>query len=120
MNVETILKDEAVKFSRLIESLERNHNGSQEFRAELTTALYDYYENIDKLIFIYEVARQIDIKYDKHLLSCEHKSEPDKCPINIYYFKCKYFAEQEIRMVIAVYLTIKSRSKLTTHIAGKN
>jgi hypothetical protein len=97
MNAETIIKDEAANFSRLIENFEREHNGAQEFKSELTTALYDYYENLDKLIFIYEVARQIDIKYDKHLERCQHKSEPDKCPINLYYFKCKFFAEQEIR-----------------------
>ncbi|MBP6977466.1 MAG: hypothetical protein PHD61_06455 [Bacteroidales bacterium] len=97
MNAEILIKDEAVRFSRIVENLEREYNGAQEFKSELTTALFNYYENIDKLFFIYEVAKQIDIYYDKHLLRCQHKTEPEKCPINVYYFKCKFFTEQEIR-----------------------
>lgn len=97
MNAELMIKDEANKFSRTIESHEREHNGVKEFKSKLTSALYDYYENLDKLIFLYEVAKQIDAKYDKHLLRCEYKNEPEKCPINVFYFKCRFFTEQEIR-----------------------
>lgn len=97
MNAETIIRDEAIKFSRVIESYEHEYNGVKDFKSDLTTALYDYYDNIDKLIFLYEVAKQIDKSYEKHLLKCQFKDSPEKCPTNLFYIKSKYFTEQEIR-----------------------
>jgi hypothetical protein len=97
MNAETIIKDEAAKFSRTISRHRGEFNGAQEFKSDFTTALYDYYEDIDKLIFLYELVNQIDKEYDKHFEGCQHKSDPEKCDTNVYYMKCKFFAEQEIR-----------------------
>ncbi len=99
MNAEVLIRDEATKFSRHIDSFENQYDGAKEFKNKLTSELYNYYENLDKLIFLYEVARQIDAKYDKHLLKCSYKTTPDKCPHNLYFEKCKLFTEQEIRQL---------------------
>ncbi|MBK8344751.1 MAG: hypothetical protein IPL12_16565 [Bacteroidetes bacterium] len=64
MNAETIIRDEASKFSRVIEGYEHEYNGVNDFNSDLKTALYDYYDNLDKLIFLYEVAKQIDKAYE--------------------------------------------------------
>ncbi len=97
MTTEILIRDDGKKFSRKIESYEGDYSGAQKFKDDLTSALLNYYENLDKLIFLYEVAKQIDFYYDKHLVTCRYKETPEECPINVYYFKCKYFTEQEIR-----------------------
>jgi hypothetical protein len=48
-------------------------------------------------VFLYQVAKNIDKEYDKHIDRCNYKDEPEKCPINKYYLKCKFFLEQEIK-----------------------
>jgi hypothetical protein len=97
MNAEILIKDEADKFSRYLGKYESLYNGAQEFKNKLTRQLLDYYENIDMLVFLYQVDKNIDKEHDKHMEKCQHKDEPEKCPNNVYYYKCKFFVEQEIR-----------------------
>jgi len=96
MTTEEIIKDEASKFSKFIKRQEKKNDGVQEFKRELTSVLYDYYDNIDKLIFLYETNNQIERLGIKHLDEC-HDANPEKCQTNVYYIKCRYFTEQEIR-----------------------
>lgn len=97
MNVEILIQEEADKFSRYLGKFEVNYDGAQKFKNELTGHLLDYYEPLEKLIYLYQVAKNIDREYDKHFDRCQHKAESEKCSKNRYYLKCKFFVEQEIK-----------------------
>ncbi|MFZ1634368.1 MAG: hypothetical protein WAT43_10880 [Chitinophagales bacterium] len=120
MNAETIIRDEASKFSRVIEGYEHEYNGVNDFNSDLKTALYDYYDNLDKLIFLYEVAKQIDKAYEKHLLKCQHKDNPEMCSVNLFYIKCKYFTEQEIRELNPTFDFTILRPNINANLAKEN
>jgi hypothetical protein len=97
MNAETVINDQALRFSKKIKNWDQEINGIQEFKSELSSALYDYYDKLDKLIFLYQVSKQVDRLYEKHLVGCKHKLTPEQCPVNLYYLKCRFFTEQEIK-----------------------
>src|ERR1044071_8254009 len=91
LTAETIIKKAASDFYRSADE------HPKKFKNELALALYDHYDSLDKLIFLYEVAKQIDIEYEKHLEKCQHKSNPEKCSQNVNFVTLKYYVEQEIR-----------------------
>lgn len=120
MQAEFLIKSEAVNFSKVINRLNRELDGAIKFKDKLGSAIFNYYVNLDKLIFLYEVAKQIDIEYDEHLLVCEHYEIQEKCPINRYYQKCKYFAEQEIRILNPEFNYTILRPNINTNLLKKN
>lgn len=97
MDAESLIRDDAMLFSKHLRSYEHEHNGPQKFKDELCLELYNYYEELDKLIYLYEVSKQIDYYHDLHLTRCNFTGKTGECPTSIYYYKTKYFIEQEIR-----------------------
>jgi hypothetical protein len=99
MTTEQILEREADEFVRYMRDYFREHDGHEQFKQEVESKLYNFHESVDKLIFLSRLNKNVSEQYDKHLLKCEHKNDPEKCPANRFYFKAKYFIEQEIRQL---------------------
>ena len=94
MNADVLIHDDADRFSWILGGLDCN-----EFKDKLVLKLYDYYESIDKLVFLYRVLYNIETKYEKHLERCRFKEDPLKCDENKSYLKAKFFVEQEIKVL---------------------
>lgn len=97
MNAEILIQEAADKFYRGTERYSYNYNGGQKFKDELIIELGNYYEPLDRLIFLYRIAKNIDTAYNKHQEKCKHKDEPNKCQESMFHLECKFFTEQEIR-----------------------
>ncbi|HNV29504.1 MAG TPA: hypothetical protein PKJ83_10240 [Cyclobacteriaceae bacterium] len=97
MTAEQILEHEADNFCKYMRDYFREVDGHESFKSDVQSKLYNYYENVDKLIFLYRLHKNISNSYDKHLLKCKYKDEPTKCPENVFYNKALYFLEQEIK-----------------------
>ncbi len=120
MQAEFLIKSEAVNFSKDINRLKREQDGAVKYKDKLTSAILNYYENLDKLIFLYEVAKLIDVEYDEHLLVCEFSEIPEKCSLNRYYQKCKFFSEQEIRKLNPEFDYTILRPNINSNLIKKN
>lgn len=96
MNVEVLIKDEADNFSRRYRSGNVGHNEHVEFKDKLESELFNYDEALVKLIYLYQVHKNIQEYYHNHLEKCSHKNEPEKCGINLFFMKSLFFIEQEI------------------------
>jgi hypothetical protein len=92
MNAEILIQDDADRFSWILGRREPDA-----FKDKLTIKLSDYYENLDKLIFLYRVLFNIETKYENHLKDCQFKDDPFQCAENKAYLKSKFYVEQEIR-----------------------
>lgn len=97
MTAEQILEHEADEFCKYMPDYFREVGGHESFKSDVQSKLYNFNENVDKLILLYRLHKNISNSYDKHLLKCEYKDEPTKCPKNVFYSKAKYFLEQEIK-----------------------
>ena len=95
-NSETLIQDEADKFSTLLEGYATDNDGALKFKDEITGKLQNYHELPDRLIFFRQISKNIDTQFDKHLESCEYKDKPLICPVNNYYLKCKLYTEKSI------------------------
>jgi len=96
MNAEILVKDEANNFSRRYSSGNTGPNGHIEFKDKLESELYNYDEALIRLIYLYEVHKNLQNYYDRHLETCGHKDEPEKCGTNLFFMKSLFFTEQEI------------------------
>ena len=96
MNAEILIKDEANNFSRRYRSGNVGHKGHLEFKDKLESELYNYDEALIKLIYLYQVHKNLQEYYNNHLEKCGHKDEPEKCGTNLFFMKGLFFTEQEI------------------------
>src|SRR4051812_8198040 len=96
LTAEVLIKKEADDFRDEIEPGMRIKS-HLDLKDKLTGMLYNYEDNVDKLTFLYRTLNNVDAAYDEHMLVCEYKSTPEKCPKNVHYSQCKLFTEQEIR-----------------------
>lgn len=101
MNKLNLIRKQAEKFSYTIRNLEDDPRGESaiEFKNELASEIYNYYEDEDKLIYLYEIANEIELAYKLHLKKCTAKEDPHSCKTNLYYETIKYFLEQEISIL---------------------
>lgn len=97
MDSEKLIQDEADRLCRQLESISHSRTGAIEFKDIVQSAIYHYTESMDKLIFLYRVVSKIEVGYEKHLLTCKYRDTPELCPKNVFYLKCKYFIEQEVK-----------------------
>lgn len=97
MNAETILRNEANHFTSGYQRGADSYNAHKEFKDSLKRELYNYYQPLDKLIFLYQVDKNFDEYYKKHLEKCTHKENPEQCATNMFFMKSKFFIEQEIK-----------------------
>ncbi|MEW7291129.1 hypothetical protein [Aquimarina sp. 2304DJ70-9] len=95
MNLEDIVKDEASNFYQFGDWKRYDHTPTG-LKDALETELYNHSDSTAKLIFLYEVLRQIKEEYEKHLVHCQHKNEPMKCGQNKEFLKNIYYVEQVI------------------------
>lgn len=96
MDSETLIQDEANKFSPLLEKYASDDDGALKFKDEIAGKIHNYPAPLDRLIFLNQISKNIDTLYDKHQESCEYKDKPLICPVNNYYLKCKLFTEKSI------------------------
>lgn len=94
--VDTIQRS-AKKFFDKIQDHERRYNGIESVKKDLTSKLYDFYEPIDKLVFLYEVDRLGQEYANEHSMHAHNGIPSPTCVIDTFYRDCKYFIEQEIR-----------------------
>jgi hypothetical protein len=99
MTTEQILENEADNFCKYLGNIYREMNGHEAFKDKVDLKLINFYEDIDKLIFLYRVHKNISREYEKHLEKCRFKDEPEKCHENTFYSKAIYFLEQEIKQL---------------------
>ena len=97
MNYEVIIRKAAQKFYHYGGDWELYTDAAERFKNALTLKLYDYTEREGKLIFLYEIWKNIREEYDKHLKGCRYKNEPEKCDDNIKFATYLLFTEQEIK-----------------------
>ena len=99
MNRDFIIRDEAKQFNQGIRRIKYQVNPHIVLKEELELKLYDFDENEDKLIFIYEVLKHLQENYEKHLVTCGHKDNPENCSENLFYLKSIFFVEQSIKQL---------------------
>lgn len=97
MDREWVVRDEAKEFSRKIESYEVKYKGHEEFKKELGYKILDFDELEDRLIFLYEILKALETKFEKHELKCEFTDKPEECPNNRFFWKAIYYAEQHVK-----------------------
>jgi hypothetical protein len=102
MNYETIIRKAAEKFYQYGDWSQYT-DAPERFKSDLSLKLYDYSDNEGKLIFLYEVWKNIQIEYDDHLKDCRHKEHPEKCDDNLRFATCLLFTEQEIKELNSEY-----------------
>jgi hypothetical protein len=95
MTLEDIVKDEANKFYRYGE-WKRYNDTPTGLKDALELQLYNHSDSTAKLIFLYEVLRQIKEEYEKHLNHCKYKDDPMECDQNKESLKNIYYVEQVI------------------------
>lgn len=96
INAELIIRDEANKISRRF----RDGRGSEDdFVDRVDRCLLDYDDPTEQLIFLYQMHGNLSEFYEKHLITCNHRDDPDpmKCGNNRFFLKSIYFIEREIR-----------------------
>jgi len=96
VTAELIIKKQANDFKHEIEPGHRS-DSHLTFKSNLESMLYHYDENIDKLLFLYQTAKNIDEYFEEHQKRCEHKDNPEKCHKSMHFLQCKFFTEQEIK-----------------------
>lgn len=97
MDREWIVRDEAKQFISNIGAYEYQNNGHEKLKQELEYKLLDFDEPSDRLIFLYEILKYLEIELDKHMESCKYKNDPESCGSNKFYWKSIFFTEQEVR-----------------------
>ena len=97
MDRDFVIKDQVKQFSYNLRKYEHEYDGSISFKDDLESELYNFYEPLDKLIYLYEIHKIIRNRYDKHLEKCKHKDNPENCTINSFCIKAMFFVEQEIK-----------------------
>jgi hypothetical protein len=97
MNAEAIIKDEVAKFFAKNVRVRGRQSDPIDFKNNLLIQLENFYEKVDRLIFLYQLSRKIDMEYENHIATCPDRETPEKCPTNMNYKKCQFFLEQEIR-----------------------
>jgi hypothetical protein len=96
ISAEFIINHDADEFSRNLDFNPRVGN-SDEFNQELVVKLLNYNEPLDRLVFLYRIDYNLSNELEKHLQICEHKDTPMSCDKNVFYFKSKFYVEQEIK-----------------------
>ena len=96
MNSEEIIKDQAEKFSRQFGVYVRKNDGESEFKSDLELKLYDFDESIDKLIFLYQIKKNIVTKIEKHKERCNYSGK-GTCPTELTWHTMMFYVEQEIK-----------------------
>jgi hypothetical protein len=119
MNAEMIINDDADSFCRGIDRYS-TVNPQEEFKDDLERKILNYYENLDKLIFLYRVHSNINNLYEKHLVKCQHKKEPLKCDINKRYIKYTFFTQQEIRELNPAFEYTLLRPNVDSNLVKRN
>jgi hypothetical protein len=97
MNAENIIKKRADSFASQYKGGRNAYGRNSSYKDELTLEMYNFYEPLDKLIFLYQVSKIIDEQLEQHLRTCSYKDTPESCPENVFYFEAKFFTEQEIK-----------------------
>ena len=95
MTLEDIVKDEAREFYRYGE-WKRYDETASGLKDALELQLYKHSDSTAKLIFLYEVLKEIKEEYEEHLVHCKYKDEPMKCDQNKGFLKSIYYVEQVI------------------------
>lgn len=96
MDSVSIIKDQADVFSREIRGYEARYDGDKQFKSDLEDELYNFYEDVDKLIYLYQVKNNLEIEIQNHQGHCRAK-ESTTCSIELKLNKMLFFLEQEIR-----------------------
>ncbi|MBK6399618.1 MAG: hypothetical protein IPF75_15535 [Bacteroidetes bacterium] len=96
MDTELLIKKEADNFRRILE-YDFKPDYHLKVKNELESKLYNYDENVDKLIFLYRTLTNIEDLLTAHNKKCKHVNDPENCNINVYFENVKFFTEQEIR-----------------------
>ena len=120
MTTEQILEHEADNFCKYLRNVFREVNGHESFKNKVELKLYNFYEDVDKLIFLYRVHKNISRDYEKHLETCRYKDEPGKCPENAFYSKVLYFLEQEIKQLNPSFDYTILRPNINSDLTKKN
>jgi len=94
IDAEKLIRGEAESFSIRYRSGNAIIN---QFKDQLDSQLYNYYESIEKLIYLYEVHRNLVEFYELHLEKCAHKDDLMKCGNNVFFIKSIFSVEQKIR-----------------------
>jgi hypothetical protein len=66
MDSELIIKLKVKRFFGGFHFLVKKVNGADEFKENLNSNLYDIYENEDKLMFLYQVKKELEIILKEH------------------------------------------------------
>lgn len=96
MNYDLIIRKAAQKFYQYGDWWKYT-DAPEKFKNDLSLKLFDYTYREGKLIFLYEVWKNIQVEYDKHLTVCRHKDQPEKCDDNFRFASYLLFTEQEIK-----------------------
>jgi hypothetical protein len=86
----------------------------------LESELLKHDEPSAKLIFLYEVINHFKDQYQKHLLKCNHKDNPQECSENVNDSKCIYYVEQLIKQLNPAFDFTILRPQVNADLIHKN
>lgn len=110
MDAKTLIEAEAVKFIKWGDFVD-----PVAFKDKLETAIYPYYENIDKLYFLYKVLEILTHEKDTH--KCK---EPQPCRTVRELQHQILFAEQEVKHINPSYVYTVVRPNLISTLIKQN
>ncbi|HOS47305.1 MAG TPA: hypothetical protein PLG57_01655 [Bacteroidia bacterium] len=119
VTAEIIIKKQADDFKDNIEQGMRR-DSHLEFKSKLESVLYNYDENIDKLIFLYQTLKHIDTYFENHQKQCEYMENPEKCNKSMHFLQCKFFTEQEIKRLNPSYEYSILRPNINSNLIKQN
>ena len=96
MESDFVIKEQVKFFTRKIRGYEPLPNGHLDFKQDLESELFNFYNPIDKLIFLYGTHKALNDRLEEHISSCPSKGNPEKCAIHSFGIKALFFVEQEI------------------------
>jgi len=120
LNAEIIIKDLANTFCENLKNYEYMPDGFSEFINDLGGELNRFYEEVDKLMYLYQIIYNLDTGLEKHLKICSYKDNPERCDQNMFYYKSKYFTEQEIRKLNPSFEFSILRPNINSDLAKQN
>jgi len=99
MTKEKNIKTQAKRFVKGFVSCSSRAYSHIEFRKALESALSGYSTSNEKMIFLNQIHKYMDVKFKKHLRRWSHKEFTLDCPGCSFYSRSLYFVEQEIQQL---------------------
>jgi len=97
MTTEEIIKHKAKEFIRGLQGYISPYDGPDGFKNDVELKLFDHNDPIDKLIFLYEVHKEVVSSLEFHIeKGCDWKGK-GKCHLELQLNTMIYYLEQEIR-----------------------